>query len=165
MPSLPPSLPGSLLLTTVLHLIQLVRADAFRLFDYGSPAANLAHYGSPTPPDGGAGPAAALCRTRKNQTGRPTPLASPLKLTPSLAFPPPPPIEVASEYWRLDVPVHLVAGRRDGIIPPANIRRHLAAMRAQGAAVSYREFDFGHLDFTFGVKEDLRIYLLKLLRL
>ncbi|PNW76314.1 hypothetical protein CHLRE_12g541352v5 [Chlamydomonas reinhardtii] len=75
------------------------------------------------------------------------------------------PPDVSAEYWRLDMPVHLVAGRRDGIIPPANIRRHLDAMRAQGVPVSYREFDFGHLDFTFGVKEELRIYLMKLLRM
>ncbi|GFR48097.1 hypothetical protein Agub_g9782 [Astrephomene gubernaculifera] len=107
----------------VLHLIQLVNSDSFRLYDYGSPAANTAHYGSPAPPD------------------------------------------VASEYWRLDLPVHLVAGRRDGIIPAPNIRRHLDAMRAQGVAVSYREFDFGHLDFTFGVKEELRMYLMRVLRM
>lgn len=74
---------------TVLHLIQLVNTGRFQLFDYGSRAANMAHYGSPSPPD------------------------------------------VSSEYWRLDLPVHLVAGRRDGIIPPANIRRHLEAMRSQ----------------------------------
>ncbi|GLI64543.1 hypothetical protein VaNZ11_007837 [Volvox africanus] len=106
----------------VLHLIQLVNTGEFRLYDYGSPAANKAHYGVPLPPD------------------------------------------VSSEYWRLDMPVHLVAGRRDGIIPPPNIHRHLEAMRAQGVAVSYREFDFGHLDFTFGVKEELRMYLMKVLR-
>lgn len=35
----------------------------------------------------------------------------------------------------------------------------------QGVAVSYREYDFGHLDFTFGVKEELRMYLMKMLRL
>ncbi|KAG2438460.1 hypothetical protein HYH02_010914 [Chlamydomonas schloesseri] len=110
-------------LDQVLHLIQLVFSDCFRLYDYGSAAANRAHYGVSQPPD------------------------------------------VSAEYWRLDMPVHLVAGRRDGIIPPANIRRHLDAMRAQGVPVSYREFDFGHLDFTFGVKEELRIYLMKLLRM
>ncbi len=76
----------------MLHLIQLVNTGRFQLFDYGSRAANMAHYGSPSPPD------------------------------------------VASEYWRLDLPVHLVAGRRDGIIPPANIRRHLEAMRSQVGA-------------------------------
>ncbi|KAG2433660.1 hypothetical protein HXX76_008031 [Chlamydomonas incerta] len=110
-------------LDQVLHLIQLSSIDCFRLYDYGSSAANRAHYGVSQPPD------------------------------------------VSAEYWRLDMPVHLVAGRRDGIIPPANIRRHLDAMRAQGVPVSYREFDFGHLDFTFGVKEELRIYLMKLLRM
>jgi len=29
--------------------------------------------------------------------------------------------------------------------------------------VSYREFDFGHLDFTFAVKEELKRYLLQAL--
>ncbi len=73
----------------MLHLVQLVHADAFVLYDYGSPAANRAHYGCPSPPD------------------------------------------VAAEYWRIDIPVHLVAGSRDGVIPPPNVQRHLAAMRAQ----------------------------------
>ncbi|KAG2482947.1 hypothetical protein HYH03_018172 [Edaphochlamys debaryana] len=110
-------------LDQVLHLIQLAKRHTFQLYDYGSPAANTAHYGTPQPP------------------------------------------HVDREYWRLDLPVHLVAGRRDGVIPPANVRRHFEAMRAQGVAVSYREFDFGHLDFTLGVKEEVRMYLMKLLRL
>ena len=29
--------------------------------------------------------------------------------------------------------------------------------------VSYKEFDFGHLDFTFAVKEELKLYLMRLL--
>ncbi len=85
-------------LRAVNHLIQLVSKDAFRLYDYGSPAANAAHYGSPTPPD------------------------------------------VSREYWRLDLPVHLVGGRRDGIIPPPNIHRHLEAMRAQVRQFSHRSY-------------------------
>lgn len=43
----------------------------------------------------------------------------------------PTPPDVSAQYWRLDVPVHIVAGRRDGVIPPANVRRHYDAMRAQ----------------------------------
>jgi predicted esterase len=38
-----------------------------------------------------------------------------------------------------DVPVHLVAGEHDGVIPASNIRHHYAAMRAAGMDVSYRE--------------------------
>jgi hypothetical protein len=34
-------------------------------------------------------------------------------------------------------------------------------MRAAGCDVTYKEFDdFGHLDFTFAVKDDLRHYVL-----
>ncbi len=62
------------------------------------------------------------------------------------------------------VPVDLVAGAHDGIIPPQNVRKHYEAMRAAGVAVSYKEFDFGHLDFTFAVKEELKRYLMRLLK-
>ncbi|GBF99175.1 alpha beta hydrolase family [Raphidocelis subcapitata] len=102
-----------------LHFIQLYRTGRFRLYDYGSPAANRARYGHPAPPD------------------------------------------VASEYWRLDVPVDICAGAHDGVIPPANVRRHVAAMRAAGVDVSYREFDYGHLDFTFTTRDELRYFVLK----
>ena len=37
-------------------------------------------------------------------------------------------------------------------------------MRRAPPQVTYKEFDFGHLDFTFAVKEDLKLYLLRLLR-
>jgi hypothetical protein len=30
--------------------------------------------------------------------------------------------------------------------------------------VSYKEYEFGHLDFTFAVKEELKRYLMRLLR-
>ncbi len=33
-------------------------------------------------------------------------------------------------------------------------------MRAAGVSVTYRVFQFGHLDFTFAAKEELRYYLL-----
>lgn len=34
-------------------------------------------------------------------------------------------------------------------------------MLALCAQVTYREFDFGHLDFTFAVKEELKRFLLQ----
>jgi hypothetical protein len=84
-----------------LHFVQLWRSGRFRLYDYGSPAANAARYGHAAPPD------------------------------------------VASEYWRLDIPIDICAGSHDGVIPPANVRRHIAAMRGAGVDVSYREFGYG----------------------
>jgi len=81
--------------------VQLWRSGRFLLYDYGSPAANYARYGHPTPPD------------------------------------------VAAEYWRLDIPVDIVAGSHDGIIPPPNVRCHVAAMRAAGVDVTYHEFKYG----------------------
>ena len=35
----------------MLHLVQLARTGRFTLFNYGSPRANMARYGQPTPPD------------------------------------------------------------------------------------------------------------------
>lgn len=48
--------------------------------------------------------------------------------------------------------MHLVAGQHDGVIPASNIRYHHAAMSSAGMDVSYREFEYGHMDFTFSAK-------------
>ncbi len=61
--------------------------------------------------------------------------------------------------------VHAPAGIRDGIIPPENVRQHLACLRSAGVRVSYKEFDFGHMDFTFVSKDELRHYVLSRLRM
>ncbi|MEW5315318.1 MAG: hypothetical protein WDW38_006758 [Sanguina aurantia] len=77
----------------------------------------------------------------------------------------PSPPDIADEYWRLgSLPVDLVAGLSDGIIPPDNIRRHYAEMKKGGLKVTLKEFAFGHLDFTFKINDDLSMYLMKLLR-
>lgn len=47
------------------------------------------------------------------------------------------------------MPVDICAGRGDGIIAKENVLMHYEAMRAAGCRVTYKEFDFGHLDFTF----------------
>lgn len=53
----------------------------------------------------------------------------------------------------------------DGVIPPANVRRHVSAMLAAGVDVSYREFKYGHMDFTFVTRDELRYWVLaKLLK-
>lgn len=48
----------------------------------------------------------------------------------------PHPPDIASQYWRLaNLPVELMAGTHDGIIPPVNVRRHYRAMQAAGMKV------------------------------
>ena len=60
----------------------------------------------------------------------------------------------------LPLQVDIVAGKLDGVIAPQNVRRHYLRMKAAGCKVSFREFNFGHLDFTFAHKDDLRHFVL-----
>jgi hypothetical protein len=71
------------------------------------------------------------------------------------------PPELGQEYWRLDIPVDLLAGVQDGVIPPDNVRHHYDQMLQQGVKVTYREFDTGHMDFTFTMKDDLQHYVMQ----
>lgn len=52
---------------------------------------------------------------------------------------------VVSDSYELlrDVPVHLVAGLHDGVIPADNIQCHFESMKAAGVDVSYREVSAG----------------------
>jgi len=77
------------------------------------------------------------------------------------------PPDIAAQYHLLDVPVDIVAGRADGVIVAANCRAHYEAMvdAGRGAYTSYREFpDAGHMDFVVAAKDDVREYVLRLLR-
>jgi lysosomal acid lipase/cholesteryl ester hydrolase len=107
------------------HLMQLMANGArFTLFDYGSPAANAARYGTPQPPD------------------------------------------VAAHYALLrGLPVDLVAGRSDGVVALEDVGAHYAAMQGAGLEVSYKEMEVGHLDVTFGVKDEVVQYVLRRLGL
>lgn len=74
--------------------VQLMRTGRFRLYDYGSPEDNKAHYGTSKPPD------------------------------------------IAQHYHLLqDLPIDLVAGRQDGIIPPEDVLLHYKAMEQAGVQV------------------------------
>eukprot|EP00873_Tetraselmis_striata_P018859 jgi/Tetstr1/439123/TSEL_002988.t1 len=82
------------------------------------------------------------------------------------AYGTPQPPDVAANYHRLrDLPVDLMAGRRDGVISPENVQRHLHALRAAQVDATLEEFVYGHLDFTFSPKDDLRMYILSRLLL
>lgn len=52
------------------------------------------------------------------------------------AYGTPQPPDVAADYAFLrETPVDLVAGLRDGVIPPHNVRLHFARMKAAGVQV------------------------------
>nr|GEV97300.1 AB-hydrolase lipase domain-containing protein [Tanacetum cinerariifolium] len=106
-----------------LHLAQMKHARRFRMFDYGSPSANMQMYGSPEPLDLG-------------------------------------------EYYRLiDIPVDVVAGKKDKVIRPSMVRKHYRLMRDAGVDASYNEFEYAHLDFTFSHREELMGYVMSRLLL
>ncbi|KAK9840957.1 hypothetical protein WJX81_002471 [Elliptochloris bilobata] len=76
------------------------------------------------------------------------------------------PPDIAGNYKLLDIPVDIMAGRADGVIARENVLEHYAHMRDAGLNVTYKEFEaFGHLDFTFAIKDDLRHYVLSRLLL
>jgi len=60
----------------------------------------------------------------------------PLPSSPTARYGVPRPPDIAAQYWRLaNLPVELMAGSSDGIIPPVNVRRHHKAMQAAGMKV------------------------------
>ena len=76
------------------------------------------------------------------------------------------PPDVAALYRLLDVPVDIVAGRADGVVAAADVARHHRAMVAAGVKdVSFVEFpDAGHMDLVMSSKDDVRRYVMRLLR-
>lgn len=63
-------------------------------------------------------------------------------------------------YHVLNMPVDIMAGKSDGVIAKENVLMHYQKLQEANRSVTYKEFDFGHLDFTFAVKDDLRHYVL-----
>ena len=51
------------------------------------------------------------------------------------------------------------AGKSDGVINKENVGKHYRAMQAAGCNVTYKEFNFGHLDFVMGIKAELVQYI------
>ncbi|XP_068637207.1 uncharacterized protein [Aristolochia californica] len=76
------------------------------------------------------------------------------------AYGAPEPLDLGQHYGLIDVPVDLVAGRKDKVIPPSMIRKHYNLMKNAGVEVSYREFEYAHLDFTFSHREELLAYVM-----
>ncbi|KAK9278199.1 hypothetical protein L1049_027760 [Liquidambar formosana] len=77
----------------------------------------------------------------------------------------PEPLDLGENYGLIDVPVDLVAGRRDKVIPPSMVRKHYKLMKNSGVEASYKEFEFAHLDFMFSRREELLAYVMSRLLL
>uniref|UniRef100_I1NNN4 Partial AB-hydrolase lipase domain-containing protein n=1 Tax=Oryza glaberrima TaxID=4538 RepID=I1NNN4_ORYGL len=81
------------------------------------------------------------------------------------AYGTPEPLDLGAHYGLIGIPVDLVAGQRDRVISPSMVKKHYKLMRKAGVEVSYNEFEYAHLDFTFSHREELLSYVMSRLLL
>jgi pimeloyl-ACP methyl ester carboxylesterase len=72
----------------------------------------------------------------------------------------PEPFHLGEYFSLIDIPVDLVAGRKDKVIRPSMVKKHYRMMKEAGVEVSYNEFEYAHLDFTFSHREELLAYVM-----
>ncbi|EEF50639.1 uncharacterized protein LOC8286736 isoform X5 [Ricinus communis] len=77
----------------------------------------------------------------------------------------PEPLDLGEYYGFIDIPVDVVAGRRDNVIRPSMVRQHYKVMKDAGVDASYNEFEYAHLDFTFSHHEELLAFVMSRLLL
>lgn len=77
----------------------------------------------------------------------------------------PEPLDLGEYYGLIDIPVDLVAGRKDRVIRPSMVRKHYTLMKDAGVDATYNEFEYAHLDFTFSHREELLAYVMSRLLL
>ncbi|KAM3751089.1 hypothetical protein ACB098_04G082100 [Castanea mollissima] len=77
----------------------------------------------------------------------------------------PEPLDLGEHYGLIDIPVDLVAGQKDKVIRPSMVRKHYKVMKNSAVDVSYNEFEYAHLDFTFSHREELLTYVMSRLLL
>ena len=64
------------------------------------------------------------------------------------------PLQMLSNYSKIDIPVNFVYGANDLLIPAENIKAHFDAMSSvRPQLASLTEFDTGHLEFTVGLRD------------
>eukprot|EP01012_Entosiphon_sulcatum_P017720 TRINITY_DN22462_c0_g1_i1.p1 TRINITY_DN22462_c0_g1~~TRINITY_DN22462_c0_g1_i1.p1 ORF type:complete len:600 (+),score=109.99 TRINITY_DN22462_c0_g1_i1:51-1802(+) len=74
------------------------------------------------------------------------------------------PIDFMQHYNLIDVPVTLIAGRDDTLIPAADVVEHYHAFRRYpNAKVRWKSFNCGHVDLLMGMTEDVLAYVCGLL--
>ncbi|XP_078431020.1 uncharacterized protein LOC144702890 [Wolffia australiana] len=72
----------------------------------------------------------------------------------------PRPPDLGELYHLIDVPVDLVAGRKDQVIRASMVRKHYRMMIKAGIEVTLNEYEYAHLDFTFSHREELLAYVM-----
>ncbi|XP_074317128.1 uncharacterized protein LOC141653304 isoform X1 [Silene latifolia] len=77
----------------------------------------------------------------------------------------PEPLDLGEYYDLIDIPVDLVAGKKDKVIRPSMVRKHYFLMNEAEVDVSYTEYEYAHLDFTFSHHEELLAYVMSRLHL
>ncbi|GMH01068.1 hypothetical protein Nepgr_002907 [Nepenthes gracilis] len=77
----------------------------------------------------------------------------------------PEPVDIGEHYGLIDIPVDLVAGRKDKVIRLSMVRKHYNTMKEAGVEVSFNVFEYAHLDFTFSHREELMAYVMSQLQL
>eukprot|EP00249_Psilotum_nudum_P016178 c25698_g1_i1 orf=197-2302(+) len=70
------------------------------------------------------------------------------------------PLDIGRNYDKIDIPVDVVAGRKDRLIPPCDVKRHYQLMKEKGCQVTYEEFEYAHLDFGFAHQDELLAYVM-----
>ncbi|XP_047337590.1 uncharacterized protein LOC124941332 [Impatiens glandulifera] len=82
------------------------------------------------------------------------------------AYGSPEPLDLGEYYGLIDFPVDLVAGRKDKVVRPSMVKFHHDLMKSAGVQeVTYNEFEYAHLDFTFSHREELLAYVMSRLNL
>lgn len=74
------------------------------------------------------------------------------------------PLDIGASYGVIDIPVDVVAGLKDRLIPRSMVMKHYRMMKEAGVQVSYNEFEYAHLDFTFSHKEEILTYVMSRLQ-
>lgn len=77
----------------------------------------------------------------------------------------PEPLDLGEHYRFIDIPVDLVAGQKDQVIRPSMVKKHYKLMKDARVDVSFNEFEYAHLDFTFSHHEELLSYVMSRLLL
>ena len=77
----------------------------------------------------------------------------------------PVPHSIAQHYDLINtLPIDLASGSSDGLIPPESVEMHLFWMKKGNVPVTIREFDYGHLEFIFGVGHELVTFIVSCLK-
>eukprot|EP00698_Gefionella_okellyi_P010070 TRINITY_DN2592_c0_g1_i1.p1 TRINITY_DN2592_c0_g1~~TRINITY_DN2592_c0_g1_i1.p1 ORF type:complete len:707 (-),score=130.69 TRINITY_DN2592_c0_g1_i1:55-2175(-) len=72
------------------------------------------------------------------------------------------PIDFSQHYDKIDIPVHFVYGLNDRLITPEDVAVHYRALRKVRPNLAFATaFSMGHVDFTYGMSDELISFVTK----